>query len=102
MLKHLDRVRAQIVHGLAPGVDGWVDDGIAFTRPWGFDVADIHVPTVLTYGRTDALVPPAHGDWLVAHIPGAEAWVDEDSGHMGDDAQVERELGWLAQRDPLR
>ncbi len=57
MVKHLERVRAQMVYSLVPGVDGWVDDDIAFTKPWGFDVTDIHVPIVLTYGRTDVLVP---------------------------------------------
>ena len=102
MVKHLDRVRAQMVYSLVPGVDGWVDDDIAFTKPWGFEVTDIHVPIVLTYGRTDVLVPPAHGDWLAARIPGAEAWVDEDAGHMGDDSQVERDMAWLAQPDPHR
>ena len=100
MVKHLDRVRAQMLYSLAPGVDGWVDDDLVFTRPWGFDLADIRVPVVLTYGRTDNLVPPAHGDWLAAHIPGVEAWVDEEAGHMGDDSQIERDLAWLAQPDP--
>jgi pimeloyl-ACP methyl ester carboxylesterase len=99
MEKHFERLRAQMVHCLAPGVDGWVDDNLVFTRPWGFAVADIRVPVVLTYGRTDVLVPPAHGDWLAAHVPGAEAWVDEAAGHMGDDSQVERDLAWLAQPD---
>ena len=102
MVKHLDRVRAQMVYSLVPGIDGWVDDDIAFTKPWGFEVTDIHVPIVLTYGRTDVLVPPAHGDWLAARIPGAEAWVDEDAGHMGDDSQVERDMAWLAQPEPHR
>jgi pimeloyl-ACP methyl ester carboxylesterase len=100
MAEHFDRVRAQMLYCLAPGVDGWVDDDLLFARPWGFDVADLSVPVVLTYGRTDHLVPPAHGDWLAAHVPGAEAWVDEESGHMGDDAQIERDLAWLAQPDP--
>jgi pimeloyl-ACP methyl ester carboxylesterase len=100
--KHMERIRAQIVFSLAPGVDGWVDDDLVFVRPWGFDVADIRVPVVLTYGRTDALVPPAHGDWLAAHVPGAEAWVDEETGHLGDDSQQERDLAWLAQPDPGR
>jgi len=81
--------------------DGWVDDNLAFTKPWGFDVEDIRVPVVLTYGRTDVLVPAAHGDWLAAHIPAAEAWVDEAAGHMGDDSTVERDMAWLGQPDPL-
>ena len=39
--------------------------------------------------------------WRAAHIPGAEAWVDEEAGHMGDDSNVERDMAWLAQPDPL-
>jgi pimeloyl-ACP methyl ester carboxylesterase len=97
MAKHLSRVKHHLVTCLAPGVDGWVDDDIAFTKPWGFDVADIRVPMLLTYGRADNLVPAAHGDWLVAHIPGATVDVT-DVGHMGDDAQVEGQMAWLAGR----
>jgi pimeloyl-ACP methyl ester carboxylesterase len=101
MRMHFDRVKVSVLSCLAPGVDGWIDDVIAFTKPWGFDVGDIRVPVVLTYGRQDVLVPPAHGDWLAAHIPGAETWVDEATGHLGDDSHVERDLAWLAQPDPL-
>lgn len=101
MRKHFDVDRAHLLDGLAPGVDGWIDDNLAFTKPWGFDVTDIQVPVVLTYGRTDVLVPAAHGDWLLAHIPDAEAWVDEEAGHLGDDSTFERDLAWLAQPDPL-
>jgi pimeloyl-ACP methyl ester carboxylesterase len=100
MRKHFGRMKANMLDCLAPGPDGWVDDMLAFTKPWGFDVSDIHVPVVLTYGRTDVLVPSAHGDWLLAHIPGAEAWVDEEAGHMGDDSTVERDMAWLGQPDP--
>ncbi len=96
MAKHHDRIAAQLTSCLEPGIDGWVDDDIAFTKPWGFDVEDIRVPVVISYGRTDALVPPAHGDWLAAHVPGAIAWVDEEAGHGGDDSQIEREYAWLA------
>ena len=54
------------------------------------------MPVVLSYGRLDPLVPAAHGDWLAAHVPGAVAWVDDGTGHMGNDSEVERDLGWLA------
>jgi pimeloyl-ACP methyl ester carboxylesterase len=93
--RHFDRVRHQLENGLAPGVDGWVDDMLAFVRPWGFDVGDVGVPTMVSYGRADTLVPAAHGDWLVAHIPGAVADVS-DAGHLGEDAAVEAHLRWLA------
>ena len=97
MAKHHNQMADQLRNGLAPGVDGWVDDDIAFTRPWGFDVASITVPVYLEYGRSDTLVPAAHGDWLAAHIPGALAVVSE-AGHMGDDATYDTELAWLAGR----
>jgi pimeloyl-ACP methyl ester carboxylesterase len=88
---------AHLMDCLQPGVDGWVDDDIAFTKPWGFEVESISVPVYLTYGRADTLVPAAHGDWLAAHIPHAEVHVT-DVGHMGDDDDIERELSWLAGR----
>ncbi len=96
MAKHMSRVADQFFNGLVAGVDGWVDDGIAFVNPWGFEVESIRVPTAIKYGRTDNLVPAAHGDWLAAHIPNAIVSVDEEAGHAGDDADVDRVLGWLS------
>jgi pimeloyl-ACP methyl ester carboxylesterase len=97
MAKRLDRITDQFTNAVAPGVDGWVDDVLALTRPWGFDVGSIRVPVHLYYGRSDTLVPAAHGDWLAAHIPGATVDV-QDAGHLGDDATMEGEMAWLAGR----
>jgi pimeloyl-ACP methyl ester carboxylesterase len=94
-VRHVQRIRHQFEDCLAPGVDGWVDDMLAFVKPWGFEVGAIRVPVLVSYGRADTLVPAAHGDWLVAHIPGAVAEVT-DAGHLGDDAAVEAHLRWLA------
>ena len=96
MAKHLGLIRTQLRAGLEHGVDGWVDDDIALTRPWGFDLADIRVPVLLTYGRTDTLVPAAHGDWLADHIPNVVTRVSESTGHIGDDNDIERDMAWLA------
>jgi pimeloyl-ACP methyl ester carboxylesterase len=93
--RHLDRVRHQLEAGLAPGVDGWVDDMLAFVKPWGFELDAIRCPVLFGYGRADTLVPAAHGDWLVAHVPDAVADIS-DAGHLGDDAAVEAHLRWLA------
>ena len=83
---------------LRDGVDGWVDDDLAFVAPWGFDVGSIAVQTSLWFGRSDTLVPAAHGDWLAAHIPGVEVFAS-DFGHFGEDADAARELDWLAGRE---
>jgi pimeloyl-ACP methyl ester carboxylesterase len=82
------------------GVGGWVDDDIAFTRSWGFDISDIAVPVLVIYGSTDVLVPTAHGEWLAAHVPGCVVKVDE-GGHLGVDpvTEITENARWL--RDGL-
>jgi pimeloyl-ACP methyl ester carboxylesterase len=66
---------------LAPGVEGWWEDN-CMVRPWGFDLADIAVPVLLLHGRQDMFVPFGHGEWLAAHIPGVEARLLDDDGHV--------------------
>jgi pimeloyl-ACP methyl ester carboxylesterase len=52
------------------------------------------------YGTSDVLVPAAHGAWLAATIPGAEAQVSE-LGHMGDpDEDLVGSLAWLTAAAP--
>ncbi|MGA7986909.1 MAG: alpha/beta hydrolase [Candidatus Dormiibacterota bacterium] len=68
--------------GLAPGSEGWWEDGCAHLEAWGFDVADITVPTLLLHGEQDQFVPFGHGVWLAAHIPGVEARLTPDDGHL--------------------
>ena len=66
----------------AQRVAGVLDDGQAAVRPWGFDVAAITVPVAVYQGRQDAMVPFAHGEWLAKHVPGAQAHLTEDDGHL--------------------
>lgn len=98
MARHMARIADHLGHALVNGVDGWVDDDIAFTTPWGFDLAAIRTPLYVTYGRLDTLVPAAHGDWLAAHLPNPTVVILDDAGHMGDDDQIENHYAWLAGR----
>jgi pimeloyl-ACP methyl ester carboxylesterase len=68
--------------GLGPGVDGWWDDGWALLQPWGFEVEAIAMPVLVWHGRQDQFVPFQHGQWLAAHIPGVEAHLTDDDGHL--------------------
>jgi pimeloyl-ACP methyl ester carboxylesterase len=68
-------------HGLAPGSQGWWDD-LCMARPWGFSPADIAVPVLLLHSRQDMVAPLGHGEWLAAHIPGAEVRLFDHDGHL--------------------
>ena len=79
-------------HGPAP----LIDDDLAYVRPWGFDLADIRVPTLLLHGRDDRVVPAAHSKWLAEHIPGAELRVTDGDGHLSVLNHAVGALEWLA------
>jgi pimeloyl-ACP methyl ester carboxylesterase len=71
-----------IQHGLTTTADGWIDDDLAFAAPWGFDLGAIDRPVLIVQGGDDRFVPKAHGEWLAAHVPGCEAWLDDEHGHL--------------------
>ena len=73
---------ANFAEGLRTGVEGWVDDDLAFVAPWGFSVAEIAVPTFVWQGSEDLMVPFAHGHWLAAHIPAATPRLLQGEGHL--------------------
>jgi pimeloyl-ACP methyl ester carboxylesterase len=85
--------------GLAPGSEGWWEDGEAQVGPWGFELGDISVPVLIVHGRHDKFVPFGHGEWLAARIPGAEAWLLDDDGHLTlMERRVPEVHAWLAER----
>jgi pimeloyl-ACP methyl ester carboxylesterase len=90
-------IRQGFTEAFRNGVWGWVDDDLAFTRNWGFDLAEIRVPTRVVYGLTDVLVPRQHGEWLGRHIPNAEVVIEEESGHLPDPDVITERYGWLVQ-----
>jgi pimeloyl-ACP methyl ester carboxylesterase len=82
--------------------DGWVDDVVALSRPWGFDPADIAVPVLLWHGERDVLVPVAHTRWLADRIPGARAVVHPGAAHFGSLEILPEVLSWLVSADDPR
>jgi pimeloyl-ACP methyl ester carboxylesterase len=85
-------VRPALSRGPAP----LIDDDLAYVSPWGFDPADIDVPTLVVHGAQDRVVPSAHGAWLARRIPGAELWLRPDDGHISILRSAPAALEWLA------
>jgi pimeloyl-ACP methyl ester carboxylesterase len=77
-----EELAANVHEGLRTGVDGWLDDDLAFTRPWGFDLGAISVPTMLWQGTEDLMVPFAHGLWLADHVAGVKPHLLDGEGHL--------------------
>jgi pimeloyl-ACP methyl ester carboxylesterase len=85
---------------LRVSIDGWLDDDLAFTRPWGFDLGSIEVPVLLRQGEQDLMVPPAHGRWLAARIAGVDARIDPSHGHISLGASLGPLLDEMLARVP--
>ncbi len=68
--------------GIRSSREGWVDDDLAFTVPWGFELTDIRVPVLLMHGEQDHFVPVSHGKWLAGKIPNVDVRILPDDGHL--------------------
>ena len=79
---YADSMAAVDRRALQHGFDGWVDDDLAFSRDWGFDLADISLEVTVWQGDLDLMVPREHGEWLVAHLPRARAVAPQGHGHI--------------------
>jgi pimeloyl-ACP methyl ester carboxylesterase len=89
---------AEIQTALEPGYEGWLDDDLAFVRHWGFELRDIAVPVQIWQGAEDRMVPYAHGEWLAAHVPGADSHLLPEDGHLTVTHRVGEVHAWLLER----
>jgi 3-oxoadipate enol-lactonase len=85
----------------------WIERALTYPYPTGYEglarqadairghdttarLGEIRVPTLLTTGAEDILVPPASSCELHARIPGAELVTIDDAGHLHFIEQMER------------
>ena len=69
-------------HAFEHGPWGWYDDDLAFVQPWGFDLAEISIPISIWQGDHDLMVPRAHAEWMIEHIPTAVPQLRPEHGHL--------------------
>lgn len=79
---YAEQLAAEMRRALEHGFDGWVDDDLAFTRPWGFELASIMRPVTVWQGELDLMVPFEHGRWLARQVPGARSELVSGHGHL--------------------
>ncbi len=83
--------------GQRDGLAGGRDDALAELAPWGFDLSAIRVPLQVWHGALDRFVPFVQGEWLVAHLPRAEAHLETDEGHLSlFERRIPEVQAWLA------
>jgi pimeloyl-ACP methyl ester carboxylesterase len=90
---------AQFREAVQHGVEGWTDESLSDFLAWGFEVEEITVPVQLWHGEQDRFVPVGHGRWLAGHIPGVDARILPDLGHISlITSRTPDAHAWLAER----
>lgn len=79
------------------GPDGFVDDELAFTRPWGFGPEQIQAPVLFLHGDEDRMVPSSHSVWLAGRCRSAQLWRRPSDGHVSVLTAGPAVLDWLVE-----
>ncbi|RNL80356.1 alpha/beta fold hydrolase [Nocardioides marmorisolisilvae] len=94
-----------LINGARFQVGAPLADIILFTRPWGFEAADVSVPVRWWHGDADHIIPHAHGVHMVERLPDAQfATIDGEShlGGMGVATEVLQTLMELGPRKAVK
>jgi pimeloyl-ACP methyl ester carboxylesterase len=80
------------------GLDGLIDDNVAFAAPWGADPAAVEAPVLFLHGVDDRMVPASHSQWLAERCRSAEVWLRPGEGHVSVLRAAPAALDWLVER----
>lgn len=87
-----------VTEAFRPGPEGWVDESMAISVDWDFDVADVSCSTTWWHGDHDANAPLAPVRRLIERMDGVDLRVWEDAGHLEPFRRYEEILGELLSR----
>lgn len=77
-------------------------DIVLFTRPWGFEAADVAVPVHWWHGDGDHIIPHAHGLHLARRLPDATFTTIPGESHLGGLGVATDVLSELMELGPRR
>ncbi len=72
-----------IAHGATRGLHSLFFDILLFSKPWGFDLADIKVPIRFWQGDADPIVPVAHAERMAELVPDSTLEIRHAESHLG-------------------
>ncbi|MEW8486921.1 MAG: alpha/beta hydrolase [Candidatus Thiodiazotropha sp.] len=75
-------ITASIHETVRQGAAGVLQEMDLYTRPWGFDLAEVGVPIQLWHGTADETVPLLHGRTLAAGLADSDLRIVEGEGHF--------------------
>jgi pimeloyl-ACP methyl ester carboxylesterase len=87
-----------VTEAFRPGAEGWVDEGMALTLDWDFDVADVRCSVTWWHGDHDANAPIAPVHRLIERMSGVDLRIWTDAGHLEPYHRYEEILGELLSR----
>jgi pimeloyl-ACP methyl ester carboxylesterase len=74
---------------------GEIDDDVAFTRDWGFDLAQVGCPVLVMQGSRDRVIPRTHGEALFPQLVAGEFWLKPTDGHVAVLRGLGVALDWM-------
>ena len=90
-------LRESMAEAVLQGSRGWIDDDLAFTKPWGFELERIETEVGLWQGELDVLAPRGHGEYVATQLPNGIFHLIPGAGHMDYD-EWPAVFDWLAAR----
>jgi pimeloyl-ACP methyl ester carboxylesterase len=87
-----------VTEAFRPGPEGWVDESMAQSLDWDFDVADVRCSVTWWHGDHDANTPLAPVRRLIERMDRVDLRVREDAGHLEPFHRHEEILGELLAR----
>jgi hypothetical protein len=76
------RFRASLEKALEKGIEGWLEDDLALTTPWGFALEDIRTPVTFWAGMLDQFLSYRHTVWMGERVRGANVHLYGNEGHL--------------------
>ncbi|HEX7717129.1 MAG TPA: alpha/beta hydrolase [Marmoricola sp.] len=91
-----------LLHGSRFHLGAPLSDIILFTRPWGFEAAEVTVPVRWWHGDSDHIIPHAHGAHMAARLPDCRFETIPGESHLGGLGLATHVLGELMELGPRK